>query len=105
MIKALSERLHVTEEMVSDEKILEIIKGILLRAGIELGLAFSYFSGDILCAIGLHKWKEQRTIEWKMEYVVAYLEGDVCSNCGKHRCDPAKVTEGLPQNYKVIGLI
>ena len=104
LIKALRERLHVTEEMVSDEKILEITRGILFRAGIELGFAFHDLLGDILCAIGLHKWKEQRTIEWKMEYVVAYLEGDVCSKCGKHRCDPAKVTEGLPQNYKVIGL-
>lgn len=43
LIKALRERLHVTEEMVSDEKILEITKGTLLRAGIELGLAFSFF--------------------------------------------------------------
>lgn len=60
---------------------------------------------DILCAFGFHKWKEQRTIEWKMECVTAYLEGDVCSNCGTHRDDPAKVTEGLPQDYKVIGLI
>ena len=103
-IKALRERLHVTEEMVSDEKILEITKGTLFRAGIELDFAFSCLFGDILCSLGLHKWKEQRTIEWKMEYVVAYIEGDVCSRCGKHKCDPAKVTEGLPQNYKVIGL-
>ena len=58
----------------------------------------------ILCALGLHKWKEKRTIEWKMEYVTAYLEGDVCQKCGKHRCDPATDTEGLPQNYKVIGI-
>ena len=58
----------------------------------------------LLCAIGLHAWKEQRTIEWRHEYTTLFFKGDVCQRCGKHRFDPAKVTQGLPQGYEVMGL-
>ena len=43
LVKALRERLHMTKEMVSDEKLLSISKGTLLRAGAEASLAFEDF--------------------------------------------------------------
>jgi hypothetical protein len=69
---------------------------------LKTGLSKSRLSAW-LCAIGLHDWKEQRTIEWRHEYSTLFFDGDVCQRCGKHRCDPAKVTQGLPQDYKVLG--
>ncbi|MCK5607390.1 hypothetical protein KAR91_36235 [Candidatus Pacearchaeota archaeon] len=59
----------------------------------------------VLCWIGLHSWKEQLTVEWHYEYGgILFFTGDVCQRCGKHKHDPAKYTEGLPQNYTVLGV-
>lgn len=56
----------------------------------------------LLCAIGLHAWKEQRTIERKMGFTTAYMEGDVCQRCGQHKRDPLKDIERLPYGFKVV---
>ena len=57
----------------------------------------------MLCAIGLHKWKEQRTVEWRLEYGTLFFTGDVCQRCGKHKVNPRRLPDGLPPGYVVLG--
>ena len=42
-VKALRERFHMTKEMISDERLLLLSKGTLLRATAEASLAFEDF--------------------------------------------------------------
>ncbi len=56
----------------------------------------------IKCFLGLHKWREQRLVEWPMSHVVAFIMGDVCIRCGKVKQNILEITSGLPQTYNIV---
>ena len=48
LVKALRERFLTTKEMISDERLLSLSKGTLLRAGAEASLAFEDFGKAVI---------------------------------------------------------
>ena len=56
----------------------------------------------LLCFIGFHKWNIKRVVEYRMEYVTAFFESEVCERCKKHKISPEKLTRGLPKDYIVL---
>ena len=55
-----------------------------------------------LCFFGLHKWKIKRVLEYRMKYVVAYFDSEVCTRCKRYKISPEKLTRGLPPDYILL---
>ncbi len=58
--------------------------------------------GSMLCSLGLHRWVDQRILEWRMTHVTGIMNGDKCERCGKIKQNIEEITKGLPQDYVVL---
>ena len=52
---------------------------------------------NVLCWLGLHRWRTERLLEQHMETCTAYLEGDVCS-----RCEAVRNPENMANVYNLM---
>jgi hypothetical protein len=55
---------------------------------------------NLLCRLGIHRWKEERVLECRLTCATAWLEGDVCQ-----RCEALRDPESFASVYATMALM